>query len=145
MQLPVHSAHVGQDVEVFYRWHALYGRRVRLNRLEPRANGQIAYVEASPGEILIMAAWMLDPVSCAGMQMAEPRASLAALADLHRLLVACGFRRSSEDEQRFAQADPNARLAPPPANKHSHPPVEPNTGSTTTVWLGADRLRPDPG
>ncbi|MFO1144378.1 MAG: hypothetical protein U1E59_18780 [Amaricoccus sp.] len=24
-----HSAHVGQDVEVCYRWHALHGRRVR--------------------------------------------------------------------------------------------------------------------
>src|SRR5439155_18464614 len=140
-QLPVHSAHVGQDVEVFYRWHALYGRRVRLSRLEPRANGQIAYVEASPGEILIMAAWMLDPVSCAGMQMAEPRASLAALADLHRLLVACRFRRSSEDEQRFAQEDPNARLAPAPANHQPDPPVEPNTRATTAVGLVDDRPR----
>jgi hypothetical protein len=28
-QSPVHSAHIGQEVEVHYRWHALYGRRLR--------------------------------------------------------------------------------------------------------------------
>jgi hypothetical protein len=57
---------IGQDVEVFYRWHAFYGRRVRPSRLEPRANGQIAFLEASPSEILIVSVWMLDQVS-AGM------------------------------------------------------------------------------
>ena len=34
-----HSAHIGQEVEVHYRWHALYGRRVRCQRSEQRGAG----------------------------------------------------------------------------------------------------------
>jgi hypothetical protein len=85
-----------------------------------------------------MAAWMLDPVSCAGMQMAEPRASLAALTDLHGLLIARGFRRSSEDEQRFAQENPDARLTPAPVNNEADPAAEPNIRAATAVGLVND-------
>src|SRR6266568_1668078 len=44
-------------------------------------------------------AWMLDPVACAGMAtIVAPRVALSALLDLHHLLIAGGFRRSSRDD-----------------------------------------------
>jgi len=95
MQSRGHSAHVGQMVEVFYRWHALYGRHLRRQYGEHRSTGDVVYVEVEPGVVLVMAAWMLDAASCSGMELGEPCASVAALADLHHLLSALGFRRSS--------------------------------------------------
>lgn len=82
-------------MEVFYRWHALYGRRVRRQYSEHRATGEVVHVEVEPGVVLVVAAWMLDAASCSGMELGEPRVSVAALADLHHLLCALGFRRSS--------------------------------------------------
>ena len=41
---------------------------------------------------------MLDPAACAGMSLGAPRVKLAALAELHQLLVERGFRRSSRDD-----------------------------------------------
>src|SRR5206468_9690993 len=87
-----HSAHVGQEVVVHYRWHPLHGRRVRRQYGEDRLTGRFVHVEAAPGVVTVLAAWMLDPVACAGMELGPPRASLAALADLHRLLIERGSR-----------------------------------------------------
>ena len=64
LQLPVHSARVGAEVEVHYRWHALYGRRLRLHYSEVRAGTPLSYVEAGPGVIIVMPSWMLDPAAC---------------------------------------------------------------------------------
>src|SRR5215213_938563 len=90
-----HSAHVGQEVEVHYRWHALYGCRVRRQYLERRAGGEVVHVEVAPGIVIVVAAWMLDPAACAGMELGAPRVAVSALAELHRLLIEHGFRRSS--------------------------------------------------
>ncbi|HOF31828.1 MAG TPA: hypothetical protein PK441_13335, partial [Burkholderiaceae bacterium] len=90
-----HSAHVGQVVEVHYRWHALYGRRLRRQYGEHRATGDVVHVEVEPGVVLVVAAWMLDAAFCSDMELGEPRASVTALADLHHLLSTLGFRRSS--------------------------------------------------
>jgi len=90
-----HSALVGQVVEVFYRLHALYGRRVRRQYSEHRATGEVVHVEVEPGVVLVVAAWMLDAASCSVMELGEPRTSVTALVDLHHLLSALGFRRSS--------------------------------------------------
>lgn len=90
-----HSAHVGQEVEVFYRWHALYGRRLRRQYGEQRATGDVVHVEVAPGIVLVVAAWMLDAAACTGMELGAPRASMAALVNLHELLSRHGLRRSS--------------------------------------------------
>ena len=90
-----HSAHVGQEVVVHYRWHPLCGRLVRRHYSEQRTTGEIVHVEAVPGVVTVVAAWMLDPVACTGMEIGAPRVSLAALTDLHRLLIAQGFRGRS--------------------------------------------------
>jgi hypothetical protein len=46
-----HSAHVGQDVVIQYRWHPLYGRSVRRIQGERRASGDFVHVELSPGAV----------------------------------------------------------------------------------------------
>jgi hypothetical protein len=48
-QSPGYSAHIWHEVEVHYRWHPLYGRRVRLHAAEQRNTGRILYVEAATG------------------------------------------------------------------------------------------------
>ncbi len=52
---------------VHYRWHPLYGRCVSLRRTEQRVSGRFVQIEAEPGVVLVVAAWMLDPVPCAEM------------------------------------------------------------------------------
>src|ERR1700752_4521674 len=93
-----HSAHIGQEVEVHYRWHALYGRRVRRQYVERRASGEVVHVEVVPGVVVVVAAWMLDPAACAGMELGAPRVAVTGLIELHQLLTEGGFRRSSVDD-----------------------------------------------
>src|SRR5215813_11832430 len=94
--------HVGQSVEVHYRWHPLYGRRVRWRYSEQRVAGQVVHIEALPGVVTAIAAWMLDPVACAGMEtIGALRVAISALFELHHLLIERGFRRSSRDNHGF--------------------------------------------
>src|ERR1700682_6179670 len=44
LSLPVHSAHIGQEIEVHYRWHPLYGRRVKVRDIEQRGGGRVGYI-----------------------------------------------------------------------------------------------------
>ena len=97
MPSQVHSAHIGQDVEVHYRWHPFYGRRLRAQYSEQRGSGRVVHVEVAPGVVTVLPDWMLDASICAGMTLGAPRVSTSALGELQRLLVACGFRRSSGD------------------------------------------------
>ncbi len=92
--VPVHSAHVGQEVEVFYRWHALYGRRLRRVYSERRATGELVHVEVGHGVVVAVAGWMLGAAVCSAFTMGPPRVSVRALAELHRVLVEHGHRRS---------------------------------------------------
>jgi hypothetical protein len=45
---------------VRYRWHPLYGRRVRRIQSERRASGELVHVELTPGAVTILPAWKLD-------------------------------------------------------------------------------------
>jgi hypothetical protein len=57
----------------------------------------------APGIVLVVAAWMLDAGACAGMELGTPRVTIAALAELHHLLVEHGFRRRSSDGSTIVQ------------------------------------------
>ena len=89
----IHSAHINQDVEVHYRWHALHGRKVRQLYAERRSGRDVVIVEAEPGVAIVLAAWMLDPAICAAMSLGAPTVDIAGLTDLDRLL-----RPSDSDE-----------------------------------------------
>ena len=53
--------------------------RVCASSTASGAPGEFVHVEAAPGVVMVVAAWMLDPVACAGMEIGAPRVSLAAL------------------------------------------------------------------
>jgi|TARA_B100000378_G_scaffold247279_1_gene219256 hypothetical protein len=38
--MPVNSAHVGDEVEVYYRWHPYFAQRVSIRRVEELATGR---------------------------------------------------------------------------------------------------------
>jgi hypothetical protein len=81
------------------------------------------HVETAPGVIVVVAAWMLDPVACVGMELGYPRVSISALIDLHDLLIRRGLRRSSagdaavaEEEQHDRSEDADGDRAATPTN-----------------------------
>src|SRR5260370_30232258 len=103
MQSSGHSAHIGPEVEVHYRWHPLYGRRVRQHRSEQRLAGRYVYLEAAPGVVTVVAALMLDPVTCAAMAIGAPRVAELVLVYLFHLLIARGFWPSSRGDPDIVQ------------------------------------------
>ena len=111
----VHSAHINQDVEVHYRWHALHGRKVRQLYAERRSGRDVAIIEAEPGVAIVIAAWMLDPAICATMSLGSPTVDIIGLTDLDRLLRALGLRRAcfaeppSTEEVHHANTDASGR------------------------------------
>jgi hypothetical protein len=65
-----------------------------------------------PGVVTAIAAWMLDPVVCAGMAtISAPSVSVLALLDLHHLLIERGFRRSSRDDPNIVQGEQHEESA----------------------------------
>ena len=83
------SARVGNDVEVHYRWHALYGRRVPLHYSEARTGARLSYVEAVPGVVIVLPSWMLD----AGAKGKPPIGSSASRRACRRQAnTCCGVR-----------------------------------------------------
>ena len=42
-----HSAHIGAEVVVHYRWHPLYGRCLRRHCSKKSASGEVVHVEAA--------------------------------------------------------------------------------------------------
>jgi hypothetical protein len=98
-----HSAHIGQDVVVQYRWHPLYGQRVRHIQSERRASGELVHVELTPGAVTILPAWKLDAIYCTSLKVGAPQVSLAALCTLRELLIACESRLVSADGNSVTQ------------------------------------------
>ena len=101
--LPVHSAHVGQELEVHYRWHPYFGSKISVRRVEHRATGQFLKVLGPSGAVVSMAAWMLDPVVCAGMTLGAPQVDLLALFELKRLFTAIAAPPNSRRDDGFAR------------------------------------------
>jgi len=109
--VPVHSAHIGQETEVHYRWHPLYGRRVKVRDIEQRGRGHVVHVESDPCVVKVIAAWMLDPAACSAMKLGEPRVTVAALCDLHQLLVDRHLRGNSPDDSNTVREKRNGQAA----------------------------------
>jgi hypothetical protein len=52
-------------------------------------------IEVTPGVVIAVAGWMLDPTTCTSLTLGPPQASIEALTDLHCVLVSCGHRGTS--------------------------------------------------
>ena len=107
MPLPVHSAHVGQEMEVYYRYHPYFGRKVLVRRIAQRATGQFLSVQGPAGIVVLIAGWMLDPVICAGMTIGAPRIDLAALVELKRLLIGLATPAHSQSDVGIVREESN--------------------------------------
>ena len=51
--------------------------------LNGRAGGEVVHIEVTPGIVIVVAAWMLDPAACTGMALGAPCVSVSALVELH--------------------------------------------------------------
>ena len=109
LSLPVHSAHIGQEIEVHYRWHPLYGRRVKVRDIEQRGGGRVVHIEADPGVVRVVAEWMLDAAVCSAMEPGEPRVTLAALRSLHQFLADQRLRGNSPDGSNIVREKRNGQ------------------------------------
>ena len=67
-----HSAHIGQEVVIHYRWHPLYGQSASRVQIERRATGEFVHVELAPGVVAVLPAWKLDAVYCASLKVGAP-------------------------------------------------------------------------
>ena len=76
MPSPVHSAHVGRELEVHYPWHPYFGRRVVIRRVAQRATGRFLSILGPAGVVVTIADWMLDPIVCAACRR-ERRARIS--------------------------------------------------------------------
>jgi hypothetical protein len=111
--LIVHSAHVGHELEVHYRWHPYFRRKVLVRRVEQRAIGQFVQVEGPTGIIISIAAWMFDPVACATMVVGVPCVDLATLLALKQVLIGAGPPRDPPSDKGFVRGkgDEASRVA----------------------------------
>lgn len=116
------SAHIGREVVVHYRWRPYFGRRLRLHYSENRKKGVFVHVEVMPGVVTAIAAWMLDPACCAGMELGTPRVSLPALMDLDDLLQRRGMRRTCLGEPNLVEEHQDARSAISPSTTSASAP-----------------------
>ncbi len=69
------------------------------------------HVDAAPGVVKVVAAWMLDSAECSAMELGEPRVTVAALSDLHRLLVDRHLRANSPDDSNIVREKRNEQGA----------------------------------
>ena len=75
-------------VVVEYRWHPLYGKKLRLLRRTAHGGTAVVHVEASRTASRELPAWMVDGAVCRGMELGPPQVSIAALNDLRVVIAA---------------------------------------------------------
>jgi hypothetical protein len=130
--LPVHSAHVGEEREVFYRWHPYFGHKVSIRRIEQRATGLFLRVLGPDGFVVAIAGWMVDPMACAGMAMGPPQVDLAALIELKMLVAQAAAPSHFRGEQGVAREKGNEALYK--AGTDHSPANEPGIRAPQTGW-----------
>ncbi len=82
-----HDAHKTGVRTVVYAWHPLHGQAVAVVCRGAFGMLRCLVGPGAPDRLVSIPAWMLDPVSCAGMRVeAEPRVSMSALEELRCLL-----------------------------------------------------------
>ena len=89
-----HSAYEPVLTTIAYRWHPLFGQRLRLREGARRGGSDIVLVEDQPGRLRELPRWMCDPVACAGMDQGPPRVALQALVKLAAVLDEMSGRRA---------------------------------------------------
>jgi hypothetical protein len=73
-------------VTVQYRWHSLYGSKLKLVKTAKSAGVEELHCETLSGIVLGMPRWMTDAGRCSVMEIGDPVVGVSALAELRRLL-----------------------------------------------------------
>ena len=73
---------------VEYRWHPLYGRRLRLYRRTKHDDDEVVHVEVERGLSRELPSWMVDASICRAMDLGPPQLSVAALLELREIVRA---------------------------------------------------------
>ena len=82
-----HSAYRSQFVVIEYRWHPLYGKRLRISRRSARAQSTTIDVEVRPGLSRELPAWKCEASACSAMSLGPPQVSINALIQLRAVLT----------------------------------------------------------
>lgn len=69
-----------------YRWHPLYGSKLRLIKSGKTCSTGELHCETPSGIILGIPGWMTDTGHCLAMDIGEPVVDVAGLAELRGLL-----------------------------------------------------------
>ena len=69
-----------------YRWHPLYGSKLRLVRIAKATGAEDVHCELPDGTVIAIPRWMTDTGRCLPMEIGDPLAALGALAELRVLL-----------------------------------------------------------
>lgn len=67
---------------------------MRCEYTEDRANGRVAHIVVSPGEVIVVPAWMLNREVCDAFSLGSVRVAVDALTDLHNLLIDADLRNA---------------------------------------------------
>src|SRR3954454_22686747 len=103
-----------QELEVQYRWHPYFGRKVVIRRVTQRATGRFLSILGPAGVVVVtIADWMLDPIVCAALPEGNPRVDLAALLELKRLLMCAADTTHSWGDSEILQEDHHDALKLP--------------------------------
>ena len=92
--------------------------------MEQRATGLFLKVQGPTGVVVSMAAWMLDPVTCAGMTIGAPQVDRAALVELDQLLIDKSWNRRSPIDAAIVQEECNEDHQSP-SRDTGFPTIEP--------------------
>jgi len=108
-------------VVVEYRWHPLYGRKLRLFRRTAHGGAAVVHVEASGIVSRELPAWMVDGSICRGMELGPPEVSIAALNELR---LAIDVKRKAADPPALVSSMVKERESCEAAVKNISPAVK---------------------
>jgi hypothetical protein len=75
-------------VTIYYRWHPLFGRSLRVCRREKKRRGEYIFYQLPDGTICSLPAWMFSPAECAQFSLGSPLIAAEALVQLRDVLDA---------------------------------------------------------
>src|SRR3954471_10637815 len=76
-----HNAHDFETATVYYRWHPLFRRTLRVHKRMKDRHGEHIFCELPDGTVCSLPSWMFAP-ECAQLALGPPVVSVEALATL---------------------------------------------------------------
>ena len=84
--IQLHNAYDFETVNIYYRWHPLFGFSLRVRTRRKGNHGEDRIYCESDGKIYPVPSWMLSP-ECSHFSLGPALVSTEALSELHDLLT----------------------------------------------------------